>query len=328
MTILTLGELLVDMFPSEQGKRLTEVPAFHPKPGGAPANVAVAARRLGAPAAFIGKVGDDAFGLHLIGVLKAEGVETRGIALDHDARTTMAFIAMPDPNHAEFVFYRNPGADFRLEKSELDRNLLHDAQVFHFGSLSLNHEPARSATWTAIELARAGGALISFDVNYRPALWADPSAAIDLTRKTIPMVDMVKVNEDELALLSGMDIDPANPATLQHAAEHLLGQGVKAVIMTLGPNGSAYCLPGGVFGYVAGFPVDAIDAVGCGDAFVAGLLTRLAPLNGDLASRPAAFFDDALRFANAVGALTSLTSGVIPALPSLDQVKRFLAERE
>lgn len=326
--IVTLGELLVDMFPSEQGKRLTEVPAFYPKPGGAPANVAVAAHRLGAESAFIGKVGDDAFGLHLIDVLRAEGVETRGIALDHEARTTMAFIAMPDSNHAEFVFYRNPGADHRLEQSELDHDLLNNARVFHFGSLSLNHEPARSATWAAIELARAGGALISFDVNYRPALWADPSQAVELTRQTIPIVDMIKVNEDELALLSGASVDPTSPDTLYEAARNLLAQGLKAVIITLGPNGSAYCLPDGVCGSVPGFAVDTIDAVGCGDAFVAGLLTRLAPLAENLTSQPAAYFDEALRFANAVGALTSLTRGVIPALPTLDQVTRFLAERE
>jgi fructokinase len=112
--VVCLGEILIDLFPDELGCRLAEVTAFRPKPGGAPANVAVAAHRLGAPSAFIGKVGEDAFGLHLIEVLKVQGVETRGMRTDPQVRTTLAFIAMPDEHTAEFVFYRNPGADLRL----------------------------------------------------------------------------------------------------------------------------------------------------------------------------------------------------------------------
>ena len=124
MDIVCLGEVLVDMFPAELGRKLAEVSAFRPKPGGAPANVAVAAARLGAESAFIGKVGDEAFGHHLADVLADEGVETRGMRFDTYARTGLAFIAMPDENTAEFVFYRNPGADMMLRAEELDRELL------------------------------------------------------------------------------------------------------------------------------------------------------------------------------------------------------------
>ncbi len=174
MDIICLGELLIDLFPAEVGRHLTEVSAFYPKPGGAPGNVAVAARRLGLTSAFIGKVGDDAFGRFLIDTLAAVGVETRGIRLDAEARTTLAFIALPDPHHAEFVFYRNPGADTRLRPDELDEELLRHARALHVGSLSLVAEPSRSATLRAVEIARAAGALVSFDVNYRPSLWPEP----------------------------------------------------------------------------------------------------------------------------------------------------------
>lgn len=325
MTIVTLGELLIDMFPAEQGRSLTEVSAFYPKPGGAPANVAVAARRLGAETAFIGKVGDDAFGHFLVAVLRREGVETRGAVLDHEARTTMAFIAKPDPDHAEFVFYRNPGADFRLQAAELDQELLSTARILHFGSLSLNHEPARSATWAAIESARQAGALISFDVNYRPALWDDPAEAITLTQQTIPMVDMIKVNEVELALLSGLEIDPQNENAIFQAAQSILDQGVQAVVITLGPHGSAFCSATHRL-RAPGFRVETVDAIGCGDAFIAGLLTRLSHIEGLLHDQPLDFIREALTFANAVGALTSTKQGVIPALPTLSEVESFLSE--
>ena len=154
MDIVCLGEVLVDMFPAELGRRLVEVSAFRPKPGGAPANVAVAAVRLGARSAFIGKVGDEAFGHHLADVLRQEGVEVRGMRFDAEARTGMAFIAMPDENTSEFVFYRNPGADMRLRADELDRELLQATRAFHFGSLSLGQEPSRSATLEAVKIAR------------------------------------------------------------------------------------------------------------------------------------------------------------------------------
>ena len=131
MDVICLGELLVDMFPAELGRPLAQVSAFRPKPGGAPANVAVAARRLGKTSAFIGKVGDDAFGHHLAGVLETEGVDVSGMRYDRQARTAMAFIAMPDENNYDILFYRNPGADMRLRADELDERLLRQAEIFH-----------------------------------------------------------------------------------------------------------------------------------------------------------------------------------------------------
>src|SRR5690606_42040387 len=147
--------------PAEVGRPLVEVSAFHPKPGGAPANVAVAARRHGAEAAFIGKVGDDLFGQHLVDVLRAEGVETRGVRVAEDARTTMSIIAMPDENTAEFVFYRNPGADDLLRADELDTGLLAGARALHFGSLRRTGEPRTTATRPRRRRARARGPLVS-----------------------------------------------------------------------------------------------------------------------------------------------------------------------
>lgn len=132
MDILCLGELLIDMFPAEIGRSMTEVSAFRPKPGGAPANVAVAAARLGAQSGFIGKVGEDTFGRYLESVLNKEGVDTQGMRFDSHARTTLVFIAMPDVHSAEFVFYRNPGADMLLRPEELPVTALQLTGCLHF----------------------------------------------------------------------------------------------------------------------------------------------------------------------------------------------------
>lgn len=317
MQLVTLGEILIDMFPAEVGRRLAEVSAFHPKPGGAPANVAVAARRLGASSAFIGKVGDDAFGHHLIDVLRQEGVETRGMRIDNTARTTLAVIAMPDAHSAEFVFYRNPGADLLLRPDELDGSLLDKTRALHIGSLSLVAEPARSATYAAVERARAAGALISFDANYRPTLWESGEAALKQIRAIIPLIQLLKVNEGELALLGG-------GAPEDEAIASLLDGGPELVVLTRGAQGSAAAWQGGQVA-VPAFAVQTVDATGCGDAFIAGLLTQLTGLADWRAALAAAPLRQALTFASAAGALTAQVQGVIPALPTASQVEAFLA---
>jgi fructokinase len=369
MDIVCLGELLIDMFPAEVGRILVEVSAFRPKPGGAPANVAVAAVRLGMHSAFIGKVGDDAFGHHLASILRQEGVDVRGMRYDQEARTGMAFIAMPDVNSYEILFYRNPGADMRLRADELDRELLQQTRVLHFGSLSLIQEPSRSATLEAVKIARQGGALISFDVNYRPDLWGRAEAR-ERVMATLPYVDLLKVNEVEIALLGGRGVarsgDRPQQVDLDVATQALLEYGPSLCVVTLGPEGSFFRVAEGGE-HVPAFQVQTVDATGCGDAFIAGLLCRLisfsllaregqgegtlsplpgrerqgeggpVPHPGPLSGSESVHWRDrltiahmrqALRYANAVGALTALTLGVIPALPTAAQVEVFLAQYE
>ncbi len=321
MHIVSLGEILIDMFPAEVGRPLIQVSAFHPKPGGAPANVAVAAHRLGADTAFIGKVGDDIFGYHLIDVLKREGVETRGMRVDEKSRTTMAIIAMPDENTAEYVFYRNPGADLQLRPDELDIDLLQGTRALHIGSLSLVDEPGRSATHAAVAVAKDRGALISFDVNYRPSLWRSSDEAIIQIQEMIPKVDLVKVNEVELALLQGGEGDTAL------AVNNILAQGPDLCVLTQGQSGSYAQIAEG-FVEVPAFSVKTIDATGCGDAFIAALLYQITQTADWRQTLVLNRLENALRYASAVGALTAQRRGVIPALPTSEQVELFLSHPE
>jgi fructokinase len=338
--ITCLGELLVDMFPAETGRRIADVSAFRPVPGGAPANAAVAAARLGAKSAFIGKVGDEAFGRHLSEVLAAEGVSVRGVRFDTEARTTLAFIAKPDPDHAEFVFYRNPGADTRLRTDELDRELLRTTRVLHFGLLSLSEEPIRSATWEAVRIAREGGALISFDLNFRPTLWKDLGEAFDQAMAMLPQADLVKLNEIELEVISEGNLRVADlwlgteefesrirdpESAIAQAVGEVLGHGPTLCVLTLGPNGS-YVQTKEWAEFVPPFRVKAVDALGCGDAFTAGLLWQLVSSGTWSSQLTPGRLAEILRYANAVGAITAQTMGVIPALPTAALVERFLSE--
>jgi len=319
MDVVCLGELLMDMFPAEVGPGLAEVSAFRPVPGGGPANVAVAVAQLGRESAFLGTVGDDAFGHRLAAALAEKGVKMRGLRFDRQARTTINFMAQPDVHSYECLFYRNPGADTRLRKTELDVRLLAQTKAFHFGSLSLTDEPSRSATWRAIEIARKHGALVSFDVNYRPTLWPSARAAREQVGKVLPRVDCLKVNEMELKLLAGS-------GNLEAGTKTLLRRGPQAVVVTMGPQGSFLRTQGRVAN-ASGFAVRTVDATGCGDAFVAGLLVCLATDGDWRLSLSAGDLGQMLRYANAVGALTAQKQGVISALPTAAQVEAFLARR-
>lgn len=332
MDIVTLGELILDMFASETGKDFNSVSAFIPVAGGAPANVAVAAAKLGVKAAFIGKVGEDAFGRRLEAVLKGYGVETRAMRFDRKHRTTLNFMTIPDPNRTEMLFYRNPGADMLLTPDELDQRMLSSTAIYHFGSVSLAVEPCRSAALEGASFSREQGAVVSFDVNYRPSLWESESRAKAEISAALPRADIVKVNEAELKLLA--DTDDA----LEGCAK-ILEAGPSLCVATLGPHGSAWAAKGSAgkaghgasSGRVPGFTVEVVDATGCGDAFMAAVLVRLlsqlpagaAHRRSDLAKLGEKQLAEALRWANAAGAFTAQKKGVMPALPDAQEVRRL-----
>jgi fructokinase len=333
MDIVTLGELILDMFASEAGKDFNSVSAFIPVAGGAPANVAVAAAKLGARAAFIGKVGEDAFGRRLESVLKGYGVETKAMRFDRKHRTTLNFMTIPDPNRTEMLFYRNPGADMLLTPDELDQRMLASTAIYHFGSVSLAVEPCRSAALEGAAFSREQGAVVSFDVNYRPSLWESEAKAKAEITAALPRADIVKVNEAELRLLADTDDALAG-------CEKLLETGPSLCVATLGPHGSAWAAKGsagkagrdgGSSGRVPGFAVDVVDATGCGDAFMAAVLVRLLShlptgstrRRADLAKLGEKQLFEALRWANAAGAFTARKKGVMSALPDAEEVREL-----
>jgi fructokinase len=251
--------------------------------------------------------------------MQSNNVDVSGMRIDPNVRTTIVFIGMPDENTAQFVFYRNPGADLCLTADEIDKVLVTSTKAFHCDSLSLVREPARSAHHFSVQLAKKAGALISFDANYRPSLWESASEAIEQTEIMLAQCDLLKVNEIELELLTGS----ADPVT---AAPELLKRGPRLVAVTLGANGSYFCSEKAQ-GFVAPYKVQTVDAIGCGDAFLAGLLTRLT--SGLWPNRlDEQNLKEAFQFANAVGAVTALTRGVIPALPTLQQVEDFLRSKQ
>ncbi len=301
--VVAVGEILIDLIATARDVTLFDAPAFTPLPGGAPANVAVGVQRLGRSAAFIGKVGRDEFGQGLRALLAREGVETRGLLDDAQHLTTLATVALSATGEPHFAFF--VGAHARLTVADLDRALLGAARIVHGGSVALAHEPARSATLAAWAIGRAAGAICTYDVNWRPALWPDGPAGLDQARLPLAFADVVKLNAAELTLLTGIG-DPS-------AALAALVTPAALVVVTLGAHGCLYRYQD-VLATLPAPPVAAVvDSTGAGDAFMAALLA-------DLTDHPARLGPDAvaalLRRACRAGALSVSQRGAIPALPT------------
>ncbi|MFC0216738.1 carbohydrate kinase [Paenibacillus chartarius] len=317
--IVALGEALIDFTP--YGTSAEGQPLFERNPGGAPVNVAVAAAKLGKRAAFIGKVGKDPFGACLRQTLQEHGVSSTGLIETEEAHTTMAFVQLDERGERSFHFVRKPGADQLLREEELSAQLLADTRIFHFGSISMIAEPSRSATIAAARVAKANGALISFDPNWRPALWNHEREALEMMNAGIGLSDVVKVSEEELHFLTGMpNVEAASQKlTDKHA--------IRMLLVTAGERGS-YFRMNGCWGHVESCAVQTIDTTGAGDGFLGALLYKVLELDKQLAAWSEAELRDALRFANAAGALAATRKGAIPALASKDRIEALLQQAE
>lgn len=317
--VVALGEILIDF--TEAGVSVSGQALYERNAGGAPANVAVAVARLGGTAAFIGKTGPDDLGSFLRRTLADAGVETRGMRVSESLHTTLAFVSLSPGGERSFSFARNPGADTELSAGELDLSLIENARFLHVGSLSLTHEPARSATLRAIAHARASGTFVSYDPNWRAPLWKSIDEGLSAMKSLFPHADLVKVSDAELELLYGLSANKEED--LAAGADRILAEGPRLVLVTLGPRGVYYRVSG--HGGFVGVPkVSVVDTTGAGDSFVGGLLYRLSRDGRFGSLDDMAALEADIGFANAVASLCVTRRGAIPAMPTLAETETLL----
>ena len=307
--ITAIGEILIDLTQSgltEQG-----IPRFDANPGGAPANLAVAASRLGAKSAYIGRVGRDSFGDFLRRTLEENRVDVSGMSVDPVQHTTLAVVSLDPSGERSFSFYRDPSADVNLRFADVPAALLENTKLLHFGSVSLTAEPSRGATLQAVEAAKAAGAIISYDPNYRASLWPDEKTAVEQMLAPLKLVDILKVSDEELPLLTGT-------SDLEQGSAQLAANGIRLVLVTLGPDGAFYRF-GEKTGRVPGVKVKVGDTNGAGDTFFGAALSQL--VKEDLDTLTAQRLEEILAFANKAAAITTSRHGAIPAMPTLEEVQ-------
>ena len=315
--VVALGELLIDFTESgmsESGNKLLEA-----NPGGAPCNVLSMLQKLGKRTAFMGKVGQDAFGDLLEKTLTEAGIATKGLKRDKQVHTTLAFVHTLSGGERSFSFYRNPGADMRLGLEDLDDGLLSSCCVFHFGTLSLTDEPCREATRIAVSRAKQAGALISFDPNLRESLWDSMDHAKKEIAWGLSQCDILKISDNELAFMTGTEdyLQGAGLILKEHPQIRLLN-------VTAGENGSL-SFYGNLCCQVPVFDVPAVEKTGAGDTFCACVLNYI--LEHGLDHLSLNDLRDMLTFANAAAALIIQRKGALKVMPAREEIQRLLLQQ-
>lgn len=315
--VTALGELLIDF--TENGTSSQGNPLMEANPGGAPCNVLAMLERLGKKTAFIGKVGKDMFGNQLKAAVEEVGIDTRNLIMDENVHTTLAFVHTYPDGDRDFSFYRDPGADMMLTKDEVQKDLIENSRIFHFGTLSSTHEGVREATRRAIELAKEAGCIITFDPNLRPPLWK----SLDDARKEIEYgmtkCDVLKISDNEVEFLFGTTDYDKGAAMIREKYN------IPLVLITMGKDGSR--------AYYKDLRVEAapflqentIETTGAGDTFCASTLNYV--LEHGLEDLTEENLKELLTFANAAASLITTRKGALRVMPSRQEVLDFIESR-
>ena len=315
--VTALGELLIDF--TENGDSSQGNPTFEANPGGAPCNVLAMLNRLGKKTAFIGKVGQDLFGNKLKATLDEVGIDTSNLIIDEDARTTLAFVETFPDGDRDFSFYRNPGADMMLRKEDLHEDLIRDAKIFHYGTLSMTHDGVREATKKAIDIAKESGAILSFDPNLRPPLWKTLDDAKEQVAYGLSKCDVLKISDNEIQWFTGEEDFDAGIAKLREQYN------IPLIMLSLGRDGSrAYYKDLRV--EVKPFLQDStIETTGAGDTFGGCCLHYV--LKYGLDNLDEEKLTEMLTFANAAASIVTTRKGALRVMPEVEEVEAFIKSR-
>ena len=312
--VVALGEVLIDF--ASRGTDAGGYPLMQALPGGAPANFLAALTKYGKSTAFLGKVGDDTFGHLLFGTVKNAGIETRGIVVDPTVFTTLAFVTFDDSGDRSFSFARKPGADTCLSWEEVDKSLIDEAKVFHFGTLSLTNDPARTTTRKCVAYAKEKGKLITCDPNLRKPLWPSEEEAKAQILWSLSQADVVKISDDEVEFLWN--------CTPEEGADKLLKEfGVSLAMVTLGPKGcllktaNASC-------QVSSPKVNPVDTTGAGDIFGGSAVYRLLELEKSISELTSEDLYYIGAYASTAASLSTEQSGGIPSIPEKNTVLKAM----
>ena len=309
--VIALGELLIDF--ATQSTDADGYPTMAAHPGGAPANFLAALTKFGAKTALMGKVGTDTFGKLLLSTLLNAGIDTRGMIETDDVFTTLAFVTFDAHGDREFAFSRKPGADTCIRFEELDLQLIDEAKVFHFGTLSLTDEPARSATYQAVAYAKSKGKLITFDPNLRKPLWKDLDTCKEQMLWGIRQADVMKISDEEVEFLFGMGVE--------EGAAHILKEfGVKLVFVTCGANG-CYFSNGKAQDKVPSLSgIQVKDTTGAGDIFGGSAVWKLLQLGKAPETLTTEELQEVVQFACTSAGLSTTRPGGISSVPEYAEV--------
>lgn len=314
--VVALGELLIDF--TENGTSTQGNPVLEANPGGAPCNVLAMLNKLGKKTAFIGKVGNDTFGRQLAEEVQQSGTDTTNLIFDDNVHTTLAFVHTFPDGEREFSFYRNPGADMMLKKEEVMEDIIKEAKIFHFGTLSSTHEGVREATRYAIDIAKESGAMISFDPNLREPLWDSLEDARKEIEYGLSKCDILKISDNELEFMTGTNDYSKGVEILREQYD------IKIIFVTLGKDGSRAYYKDLTAEQPTFSQIKAIEKTGAGDTFEGCALNYL--LEHDIDSLTKNDLSDLLVFANAGASLITTRKGALKVMPEKSEIEILVSD--
>lgn len=317
--VVALGELLIDF--TENGISGQGNAMFEANPGGAPCNVLAMLQKLGHKTAFLGKVGDDIFGHRLGAVLDEVGIDRSGLMMDDKVRTTLAFVETKLDGDRDFSFYRNPGADMMLREEELCEEVIRSAKIFHFGTLSMTHEPVRSATKRAIAVAKEAGALISFDPNLREPLWDSLELAKEQVRYGLSVCDVLKISDNEILWLTGKTDYNEGIRMVQEEFQ------IPLIMLSMGRDGSRAYFGDEMVEVASFLQENTIETTGAGDTFGGCCLHYL--LEQDITDLYETKLSEVqltemLMFANSAASIITTRKGALRVMPERDEIEALV----
>ncbi|SHO54960.1 aminoimidazole riboside kinase [Vibrio quintilis] len=298
------GDAVVDLIPDGSSHYLR-------CPGGAPANVAVGISRLGGNCAFFGRVGKDPMGKFMQQTLAHEKVDTQHLISDSDHRTSTVVVDLDDQGERSFTFMVKPSADQFLSMDDIPA--FQSGEWLHVCSIALANDPSRSATKEAIQRIKQNGGFFSFDPNLREEVWAKPEEMIPTVMDVVRQADVVKFSEEELTLLTATN-------SMDEALQTLQQYAIPLVVITLGAEGTLVVTENKRV-KVPSRSVQVVDTTGAGDAFVGGLLCRLAE-SQQWQNEEAIL--DAVTWGNCCGGLATTQKGAMTALPTREALLQLI----
>ena len=327
--LITMGRSSIDLYANDVGAPFVDIKSFAAYVGGSPTNIAVGARRLGLRTAVLTAVGEDPVGDFILNFLTKEGVETKFIPRKPGTRTSAVVLGIEPPDKFPLVYYRDHCADNELSIDDVLRTPVADGRVFEFSGTGLGREPSRSANIFAAEQARAAGATVVLDLDFRPNQWHDARAFGVTVRAVLPLVDLVLGTEDECKAVTLTDPTQVNVTHSQISGARVAGdlaaavqamqrRGPKVIVVKRGEKGATVFEAGQPPADVPGFPVEVYNVLGAGDAFAAGFIYGLVK-GWD--------YHKAARMGNAGGAIVVTRHGCANFMAYEDEALKFVAER-
>ncbi len=319
---IAMGRVAVDLYAEQLNTPLSQVESFKKYLGGSLGNISVGSSRLGLRAALISKVGKDAMGEFLLETLRQENINTDSVKQTADYLTGLAMLGITPPSTFPLLFYRENCADMQLTIDDLDANQIAKARYLVISGTGLSTESMRQTTRKAIELAEYSNTKIILDCDFRPVLWklcsaedaqnryVEDAGVSQYYQSFVSGCDIIVGTDEELMIAGGAD-------DIFAAINNIRAITDAAIVYKKGLEGSEVHLSDGKIIHADTFPVEVLNTLGAGDAFMSGLLLGLVD------NQP---WQQTLSYGNACGAIVSNRHGCAPAMPSKEELMHFIQQ--